>query len=88
MAFGKEAMGLGDVHLMAAVGAVLGWEMPVVAFFLAPFLGLGIAAARWLVRREHEIWYGPFLSLATLVVMMAYDALVVRFLIPWFTGGY
>ena len=40
LAFGREAMGLGDVHLMAAVGAVLGGMSPVIAFFVAPFMGL------------------------------------------------
>jgi len=39
-AFRKEAMGVGDAYLMAAVGGVLGWEAAVLVFLVAPFLGL------------------------------------------------
>lgn len=80
LAFGREAMGLGDVHLMAAVGAVLGWVSPMVAFFIAPFLGLGAALIRLLVHKEREIWYGPFLSAATVIVMVLYEPIVEQFL--------
>ena len=79
LAFGKEAMGLGDVHLMAAVGAVLGWFSPTVAFFVAPFFGLGIAIVLLVTRRRREIWYGPFLSLATLTVMLLHDPILEYF---------
>lgn len=76
LAFGREAMGLGDVHLMAAVGAVLGWISPLIAFFVAPFFGLAWALARLLSHRSREIPYGPFLSMATVVVMILYDPIL------------
>jgi leader peptidase (prepilin peptidase)/N-methyltransferase len=76
LAFGREAMGMGDVHLLAAVGAALGWIDPIRVFFLAPFLALGwIAVARLLAsmrgRSGRELPYGPHLAMATAVVVYA-----------------
>ena len=73
LAFGKEAMGMGDVHIMACVGAVCGWIVPSVAFFVAPFMGL--LWALWLLARrgQRELPYGPWLAIASVVVMIFYD---------------
>lgn len=73
LAFGREAMGLGDVHLMGAAGTLLGAEMIVVAFFVAPFFGLAWAGYQWIFRKTRQIPYGPFLSLAIALVMIAHD---------------
>ncbi|MFW5652795.1 MAG: prepilin peptidase, partial [Planctomycetota bacterium] len=105
--FGKEAMGLGDAYLLAAVGAVLGWVDVVLIFFIAPFFGIagfivqqivasiargrsdgsrdgaetatsgpdnasGDASASELTELpwwEAPLPYGPWLALATVVVM-------------------
>ncbi|MGA1468384.1 MAG: prepilin peptidase [Phycisphaerales bacterium] len=82
-AFGREAMGLGDVHLLAAIGAVLGWADAVAVFLIAPFFGIaaaaisGLLAAGWLGgglkeagRRGREIPYGPHLALAAAFVVL------------------
>ncbi|MHC4155510.1 MAG: prepilin peptidase [Planctomycetota bacterium] len=71
--FGKEAMGLGDVHLMGAAGAVIGPLFVVVAFFVAPFFGLAWAGFQMLFRKTRQIPYGPFLSLGILTVMISHD---------------
>ena len=76
LAFGKEAMGRCDVHLMAAVGAVTGWVVPTLAFFVAPFFGLLWALRLWLGRGQRELPYGPWLAASSAVVMVFYDALV------------
>jgi len=39
LVFKKEAMGGGDVKLLAMMGAFLGWPSVIIIFFLAPFLG-------------------------------------------------
>ena len=73
---GVEAMGMGDVHLMGAAGATLGWIDPVVAFFLAPFSGLAWVAISGVwgsVRKgssRREIPYGPHLALAIVAVVL------------------
>lgn len=74
LAKGVEAMGMGDVHLMGAAGAVLGWVDPTVAFFIAPFIGLGWIAVTAVAGRmrgggRREIPYGPHLAIAVLLVV-------------------
>lgn len=70
LAFGKEAMGLGDVHLMAAVGACLGWIDSAFGFLGATFVGLGW----WLVglvfkgAGKRHMPFGPYLAVATVLI--------------------
>ncbi len=73
LAFGKEAMGLGDMHLMGAAGAVIGPFFVVLAFFIAPFFGLAWAVFQMFFRKTRQIPYGPFLSLAVFAVMISHD---------------
>ncbi|UCD53685.1 MAG: prepilin peptidase [Phycisphaerales bacterium] len=79
LAFGKEAMGLGDVHLMGAAGTVVGPVMVVFAFFIAPFFGLGWALFQMFFKKTRQIPYGPFLSLAVFTVMILHDWILNRF---------
>jgi leader peptidase (prepilin peptidase)/N-methyltransferase len=76
LAFGKEAMGLGDVHLMGAAGAVIGPILVVIAFFIAPFFGLAWAGFQMFFKKIRQIPYGPFLSLGIFVVMILHDLIL------------
>jgi len=78
LAFGKEAMGLGDVHLMGAAGAVVGPLLVVVAFFIAPFFGLAWAGFQMFFKKIRQIPYGPFLSLGIFIVMILHDLILDR----------
>jgi len=68
----REAMGFGDVVLMATIGSFLGWQPTLVVFFIAPVCALVVVAALWLFRRDREIPYGPYLSLATLILLIGW----------------
>jgi hypothetical protein len=68
----QEAMGFGDVTLMAMIGTFIGWQGCLVVFFLAPFAGAVIAVVKWIFDRHREIAYGPFLCLGTLVLVVAW----------------
>ncbi len=72
LGFGKEAMGLGDVHLMAAVGACLGWIDAVLAFFGAAIVGSLWAAAGVMLggRVRRTMPYGPYLAISTALVLV------------------
>ena len=68
----REAMGDGDVVLMAMVGSFVGWQPVAIAFFLAPAFTLLLMVARMTFRLSQEIPYGPFLSLGTLATMLGW----------------
>jgi len=73
--FGKEAMGLGDVHLMGAIGAIIGPIPVTVAFFIAPFFGLAWALIQMFFKKTRQIPYGPFLSLGTFTVIILHNSM-------------
>lgn len=74
--FGKEAFGVGDIHLMAAAGCVAGWPIVVLGFFLT----CGLAMVGWIVslpfKRSRALPLGPWLSLSFLVVVIFYEPII------------
>ncbi|MBI3324361.1 MAG: prepilin peptidase, partial [Candidatus Omnitrophica bacterium] len=74
--FRKEAMGGGDVKLLAMAGSLLGWKLVTLTFFLAPLLAIVPGIGVLLLKRSHEIPYGPFLSAALIVSLFAGQQLI------------
>jgi leader peptidase (prepilin peptidase)/N-methyltransferase len=72
-ALGQEAMGLGDVTLMAMIGSFLGWQAVLLVFLLAPVAGLTVGVAIMLVSGKTYLPYGPWLSLAALFVLFRWS---------------
>jgi prepilin signal peptidase PulO-like enzyme (type II secretory pathway) len=72
---GREAMGFGDVTLMAMIGTFLGWQSCLLIFFLAPLAGLVVGILVLVLQRETEIPYGPFLCLATVGLLVFWPGL-------------
>jgi len=70
---GIEAMGFGDVTLMGMIGAFLGWQAVLLVFFAAPFFGLVYGSINLALGRGRAVPYGPFLCLATVVVVIAWS---------------
>ncbi len=68
--FRKEAMGFGDVKLMGMIGAIIGCEGALLAFFVACVFGAVIGIALLLRRRDTHIPFGPYLAAGALAVML------------------
>ena len=85
MAFKREAMGMGDVFLMGAIGAIFGPISVVFVIVLSSLFGSAaglflIALSKTKLGRYLEIPYGPFICLGCLVWMLAGNELVAAYL--------
>ena len=69
---GQQALGLGDVTLMAMIGSFLGWQPVVFVFLLAPFCGALVGLCVRLLTGRAFIPYGPYLAAATVVVLFTW----------------
>ena len=68
-AFRKEAMGLGDVKMIGAMGGFLGiWAL--LALVVASIAGAVLGGLRLLLTGSRYIPFGPFLALGMAVVML------------------
>ncbi|MDD2518689.1 MAG: prepilin peptidase [Bacilli bacterium] len=70
--FKKESMGGGDIKLLFIFGLVFGWEMALIAIFLASFIGLPISIFMLATNpnKDRIIPFGPFLCSAALIILL------------------
>jgi leader peptidase (prepilin peptidase) / N-methyltransferase len=96
IAFRKEAMGMGDLKLLAMLGGFIGWESALYTVVLSSFLGAIVGVSGKIIdklmRREgagalSEIPYGPFLSIAGLFCFIYNDAMHSLFVFHVLQGG-
>jgi leader peptidase (prepilin peptidase)/N-methyltransferase len=75
----EEGMGLGDVKMLAAIGAFLGWKGVLVALFLGSLSGaaVGLALMAWGgFGAKSKLPFGAFLALGGLAALFAGEPLV------------
>jgi leader peptidase (prepilin peptidase)/N-methyltransferase len=84
---GVEAMGLGDVKMMFAVGAYLGWRLAVLTIFIAVFVGSVTGVAIMIGKRERNLQmmlpFGIFLGIGALVALLFGSRLI-----GWYLGQF
>lgn len=82
MALRVEALGFGDVTLMAMIGTYIGWQPSLLVFFVAPLVAVLIFAARSLILGSGHGPYGPYLCIATVVVLVFWDSFLQTYAAP------
>lgn len=81
---GKDALGFGDVKMIAMMGAFLGWQLTLVALFMASFAGsvIGIGLVAITRNRDYEIPLGSFLAIGGLLAAAVGDRVL-----GWYVGA-
>ena len=68
--FKRESMGGGDIKLMFVFGLTIGIISSIASIFLASFIGLPISLVLIKKNTSHEIPFGPYLSIAALILYL------------------
>lgn len=74
--FKEDAMGGGDIKMMAMVGAFLGWQGVLLTIFLGAFLGSLVFVPLLLAGKKKLVPFGIFLSMAAALAYVAGPELV------------
>ncbi len=79
----REAMGLGDVKFMGAIGAFLGWKAVVFSLLVSSVIGSVVGLT--LIALRKQAWsarlpYGPYIALASAIWIFGGHKLVSRWL--------
>ena len=87
LALREEAMGFGDVTLMAMIGAFLGWQSTLVVLLFSPAGALFVALAQWLFTGRRDIAFGPYLCVGALYLIVRWQAIWLA-AVPVFAMGW
>ena len=82
-----EGLGLGDVKMLAMIGAFLGWQGAIEALMAGTLLASAVALGTMLLGRlgmQHKMAFGPFLAVGAVGVMLAVGAGFDPW--PWLVG--
>jgi prepilin signal peptidase PulO-like enzyme (type II secretory pathway) len=74
--FGKEAMGVGDIYILAVIGAVTGPLIAILGFFIGSVIGVFGILLLVLWKTYRALSYGPWISIGTLVCLIFHDPIV------------
>ena len=85
LGLGVEALGFGDVTLMAMIGTYIGWQPSLLVFFIAPMVAIAFVLIRALLTGDTSTPYGPYLCMATLLLLVFWDALWTGWAAPVFS---
>jgi leader peptidase (prepilin peptidase)/N-methyltransferase len=80
----REAMGLGDVKFMGAIGAFLGWPAVLFSLMVSSMIGSLVGLALIVMRKREwssRLPYGPYIALAAVIWMFGGNRLV-----AWWVG--
>lgn len=87
---GKEAMGFGDVKLMGALGICFGWMNTIAISLISFFLGAIISVFLIVTKKKSTseyIPFGPFIVMATFIVMLVPFEILKIVMLKVFTLG-
>jgi leader peptidase (prepilin peptidase)/N-methyltransferase len=80
-AFKKEAMGGGDIKMMAMVGAFVGWQGVFLTIFLGSVVGTIVFGPLALIGRKKDVPFGVFLAMGAAVTFLWGGAVL-----AWYRG--
>lgn len=83
----REAMGLGDVKFMGAIGAFLGWKATLFALMLSSMIGALVGVTLILLKKQawsSRLPYGPYIAVAAVIWIFGGQ----RLLGWWLQGGW
>jgi leader peptidase (prepilin peptidase)/N-methyltransferase len=83
---GKDGMGMGDVKLLAMLGAFLGWQAVLPVIFFASLIGSLVGVPLMILRRADgklAIPFGPFLALGAHIYLF-WGTTIIRWYLTFF----
>jgi leader peptidase (prepilin peptidase)/N-methyltransferase len=75
-AFKEEAMGGGDIKMMAMVGAFVGWQGVLLTIFMGALAGTAIFLPMSLAGRKKQVPFGVFLALGAAITFLVGPAII------------